>query len=127
MMADIRDLGDLLGRAGFALPVSDSDRLTIVYSSLFRLMADLRGMGEQNALRQRIRKPTPRHFFLRAAEIYNERYGLPDGSIPATFEIITLTGWAHHESQQKPLRPGSAKHRLADSLDATEHGPHSKC
>ncbi len=127
MMADVRDLGDLLGRAGFALPVSDSDRLTITYPSLFRLMADLRGMGEQNALRQRIRKPTPRQLFLRAAEIYNERYALPDGSIPASFEIITLTGWAQHDSQQKPLRPGSARRRLADSLDATEHDLPSKC
>ena len=126
LMADIRDVGGLLGRAGLALPVADADRLTINYPDLFRLMADLRGMGEQNALQQRLRKPTSRQLFLRAAQIYQERYGQPDGSIPASFEIITLTGWAPHESQQKPLRPGSASHRLADSLDTTEHDPQSK-
>jgi NADH dehydrogenase [ubiquinone] 1 alpha subcomplex assembly factor 5 len=126
LMADIRDVGGLLGRAGFALPVADADRLTISYPDLFRLMADLRGMGEQNALQQRIRKPSSRQLFLRAAQIYQARYGRPDGSIPASFEIITLTGWAPHESQQKPLRPGSATHRLADSLDTTEHDPKSK-
>ena len=126
LMADIRDVGGLLGRAGLALPVADADRLTISYPDLFRLMADLRGMGEQNALQQRIRKPTSRQLFLRAAQIYQARYGRPDGSIPASFEIITLTGWAPHESQQKPLRPGSATHRLADSLDTTEHDPQSK-
>lgn len=125
MMADIRDVGALLGRAGLALPVADADRLTINYQDLFQLMADLRGMGEQNALNQRIRKPTPRQFFQRAAQIYHNRYGQPDGSIPASFEIITLTGWAPHENQQKPLRPGSALHRLADSLDTTEHDPQS--
>ena len=126
LMADIRDGGGLLGRAGLALPVADADRLTISYPDLFRLMADLRGMGEQNALQQRIRKPSSRQLFLRAAQIYQARYGRPDGSIPASFEIITLTGWAPHESQQKPLRPGSATHRLADSLDTTEHDPQSK-
>ena len=126
LMADIRDVGGLLGRAGLALPVADADRLTISYPDLFRLMADLRGMGEQNALQQRVRKPTSRQLFLRAAQIYQARYGRPDGSIPASFEIITLTGWAPHESQQKPLRPGSAIHRLADSLDTTEHDPQSK-
>ncbi len=125
LMADIRDVGALLGRAGLALPVADADRLTINYQNLFQLMADLRGMGEQNALQQRMRKPTSRQFFLRAAQIYHDRYGQPDGSIPASFEIITLTGWAPHESQQKPLSPGSAMHRLADSLDATEHDPES--
>ena len=126
LMADIRDVGGLLGRAGLALPVADADRLTISYPDLFRLMADLRGMGEQNALQQRIRKPSSRQLFLRAAQIYQARYGRPDGSIPASFEIITLTGWAPHESQQKPLRPGSATHRLADSLDTTEHDPQFK-
>lgn len=126
LMADIRDVGGLLGRAGLALPVADADRLAINYPDLFRLMADLRGMGEQNALQQRIRKPTSRRLFLRAAQIYLERYGQPDGSIPASFEIITLTGWAPHESQQRPLRPGSASHRLADPLDTTERDPQSK-
>jgi NADH dehydrogenase [ubiquinone] 1 alpha subcomplex assembly factor 5 len=124
-MADIRDVGGLLGRAGLALPVADADKLTVNYPDMFRLMADLRGMGEQNALLGRIRRPTSRRLFLRAAEIYQERFGHDDGTIPASFEIITLTGWAPHESQQKPLRPGSAAHRLAASLDTTEHDPES--
>ena len=122
-MADIRDVGGLLGRAGLALPVADADRLTITYPDMFRLMADLRGMGEQNALLGRRRTPTTLRMFLRAAEIYHDRFASPDGRIPASFEIITLTGWAPHESQQIPLRPGSALHRLADSLGATEHDP----
>ncbi len=122
-MADIRDVGGLLGRAGLALPVADADRLTITYPDMFWLMADLRGMGEQNALLGRRRTPTVRRMFLRAAEIYHDRFAGPDGRIPASFEIITLTGWAPHESQQTPLRPGSAAHRLADSLGTTEHDP----
>lgn len=122
-MADIRDVGGLLGRAGLALPVADADRLTITYPDIFRLMADLRGMGEQNALLGRRRTPTSRRLFLRAAEIYHDRFADEDGRIPASFEIITLTGWAPHESQQTPLRPGSAAHRLADSLGATEQDP----
>ena len=113
----------MLGRAGLALPVADADRLTITYPDMFRLMADLRGMGEQNALLGRRRTPTARRMFLRAAEIYHDRFAGPDGRIPASFEIITLTGWAPHESQQTPLRPGSAAHRLADSLGTTEHDP----
>ena len=107
-----------------ALPVADADRLTISYPNMFRLMADLRGMGEQNALKDRVRTPTSRRVFLRAAEIYQDRFGRDDGTIPASFEIITLTGWTPHESQQKPLRPGSAAHRLAASLEATEQDPH---
>ena len=122
-MADIRDVGGLLGRAGLALPVADSDRLTITYPNMFRLMADLRGMGEQNALTDRLRRPTSRALFMRAAEIYQSEYGHDDGTIPASFEIITLTGWAPHESQQKPMRPGSAAHRLADILDSQEQDP----
>jgi SAM-dependent methyltransferase len=122
-MADIRDVGGLLGRAGLALPVADSDRLTISYPNMFRLMADLRGMGEQNALTDRLRRPTSRALFMRAAEIYQAEYGHDDGTIPASFEIITLTGWAPHESQQKPMRPGSAVHRLADILDSQEQDP----
>jgi len=122
-MADIRDVGGLLGRAGLALPVADSDRLTVTYPNLFRLMADLRGMGEQNAMLGRLRHPTRRAVFMRAAEIYQERFGLDDGSIPASFEIITLTGWAPHESQQKPLRPGSATSRLASAIGGNEQDP----
>ena len=123
-MADVRDAGGLLGRAGLALPVADSDRLTITYPDMFRLMADLRGMGEQNALLGRSRVPSRRQLFLRAAEIYHDRFAAPDGRIPASFEIITLTGWAPHESQQAPLRPGSAAYRLADTLGTTEQDPH---
>ena len=117
-MVDIRDVGGLLGRAGLALPVADSDRLTVNYPNIFRLMEDLRGMGEQNALLGRIRHPTKRAVFFRAAEIYKDKFGQVDGSIPASFEIITLTGWAPHESQQKPLRPGSAQTRLASAIGA---------
>lgn len=124
-MADIRDVGALLGRAGLALPVADADRLTITYPHMFRLMEDLRGMGEQNALIGRVRRPTSRKVFMRAAEIYQAEFGRPDGTIPASFEIITLTGWAPHESQQKPLRPGAATKRLADGLDSIELDPES--
>ena len=115
-MADIRDVGGLLGRAGLALPVADSDRLTVTYPNMFRLMTDLRGMGEQNAMLGRLRQPTRRAVFMRAAEIYQTKFGRDDGTIPASFEIITLTGWAPHESQQKPLRPGSGKTHLANVI-----------
>jgi NADH dehydrogenase [ubiquinone] 1 alpha subcomplex assembly factor 5 len=119
-MADIRDIGGLLGRAGLALPVADSDRLTVHYPHMFKLMADLRGMGEQNALLARLKTPTRRGVFYRAAEIYQQRFGQADGQIPASFEIVTVTGWAPHESQQKPLRPGSAAQRLATVLESDE-------
>ena len=122
-MADIRDVGGLLVRAGLALPVADSDRLTVNYPNMFRLMRDLRGMGEQNVLLGRLRHPTKRAVFVRAAEIYQDKFGLANGSIPASFEIITLTGWAPHESQQKPLRPGSARTRLASAVDSDEITP----
>ena len=122
-MADIRDVGGLLGRAGLALPVADADRLTIDYPDIFRLMADLRGMGEANAMRGRRKAPTTRKLFLRAADIYQDRFGRADGRIPASFEIITLTGWAPHDSQQQPLRPGSAAHRLASNLGVDEQDP----
>ena len=115
-MAEIRDLGGLLQRAGFALPVADSFTKTVLYRDAFHLMADLRAMGEANALHERLRHPTRRGVFARAAQIYAETYGTPEGLIPATFEIICLTGWAPHEGQQKPLRPGSAVSRLEDAL-----------
>ena len=124
-MADIRDIGGLLARAGLALPVADSDRLTVTYPDMFQLMMDLRGMGEQNALLGRLRNPTRRTVFLRAAEIYQDKFGQTDGLIPASFEIITLTGWAPHDNQQKPLRPGSAKTRLADAIGSNEIDPES--
>ena len=114
--ADVRDIGGLLQRAGFALPVVDAESHTVRYDSLFPLMRDLRAMGMANPLAGRSRKPLGRAFFLRAAEIYAERYSDPDGRIRATFSIIYASGWAHHESQQQPLKPGSAKVRLADAL-----------
>ena len=118
--ADVRDLGSLLQRAGFALPVTDADLVTVTYESPLALMRDLRGMGAGNVLKDRSRRPLRRETLIRACEIYVERHGLAGGRIPATFEIITLTGWAPHESQQKPLQPGSAKMRLADALGTRE-------
>lgn len=119
-MGEIRDLGALLGRAGFALPVADSFTKTVLYQDAFHLMRDLRAMGEGNALQDRLRHPTRRAVLLRAAEIYHERFTTAEGRIPATFEFMCLTGWAPHDSQQKPLRPGSAAARLADALNAAE-------
>jgi SAM-dependent methyltransferase len=118
--ADVRDLGALLQRAEFALPVADAHIVTVTYPDVLALMRELRAMGVANALRARRRTPLRRTTLLRAAEHYADRYGLPDGRIPATFEIVTLTGWAPHESQQQPLRPGSAKMRLADALGTSE-------
>lgn len=118
--ADVRDLGALLQRAGFALPVTDVDRVVVRYSSPFTLFSDLRRMGAANALVERRRVPLRRATLLRAAEVYAERFTDPDGKLRATFEIVFLSGWAPHESQQKPLRPGSAQMRLADALGARE-------
>jgi len=118
--ADIRDMGALLQRAGFALPVTDADRLTVRYGSPFGLMQDLRRMGATNALVERRRSPLRRATLVRAIEIYAERFADADRRIRATFEIVWLSGWAPHESQQQPLRPGSAKARLADALGAKE-------
>ena len=122
-MADIRDIGGLMSRAGLALPVADSDRLTVNYPHMFKLMEDLRGMGEQNAMLARLKTPTRRRVFMRAAEIYLQRFARADGQIPASFEIVTVTGWAPHESQQKPLRSGTAAHRLASALESDEKDP----
>jgi len=119
-MAEIRDLGGLLQRAGFALPVADSTIRTVTYADAGRLMADLRAMGEANALAQRLRRPTGRQIFSRAAARYATGFPAPEGRIRATFEMIFLTGWAPHESQPRPLRPGSAARRLADALGAVE-------
>lgn len=115
-MAEIRDLGGLLQRAGFALPVADNFSTQVLYRDAFHLMHDLRAMGEGNALAQRLRRPTRRAVFTRAAELYHQTYAGADGRIPATFEMIVLTGWAPHDSQPKPLRPGSATTRLSDAL-----------
>ena len=119
--ADLRDIGALLQRAGFALPVADMDRITVRYRDPLRLLADLRGMGETNVMTERRRAPLRRATLAKAIEIYRERFGLPDGRVPATFEIVVATGWAPHDSQQKPLRPGSAGTRLADALGTVEH------
>ncbi len=118
--ADVRELGGLLQRAGFALPVVDSDRLTVRYDSVFALMHDLRRMGATNVLSERRRTPLKRATLQRLSEIYTERFADTDGRLRATFEIVWLSGWAPHESQQKPLKPGSAAHRLADALGAQE-------
>lgn len=117
--ADGYDGAALLQRAGFALPVSDVDRVTVRYPDMFALIRDLRAMGETNQLAGTIR-PLTRAIAGRAATLYAERYGDADGKIPATFEIVNLAGWAPHESQQKPLKRGSATVRLADVLGATE-------
>lgn len=119
-MGEVRDLGGLLQRAGFALPVADSEVLTVTYASPFKLLADLRAMGEANALQDRLRRPTRRAVILRAMELYVQAHGDAEGRVPATFEIVTLTGWSPDASQQQPLRPGSAKASLADALGTTE-------
>lgn len=118
--ADIRDIGALLQRAGFALPVVDSERFTVRYDTVFALMHDLRRMGATNPLIERRRQPLKRATLLRMAEIYRERFADTDGRLRATFEVIWLSGWAPHESQQQPLKPGSARTRLADALGARE-------
>ena len=119
--ADALDAAGLLQRAGFALPVSDVDRITARYEHPLKLMADLRAMGEANALFDRPRRPLSRRVLARMSEIYVERFGLEDGRVPASFEILTLTGWAPDASQPQPLKPGSAKMRLADALGVAEH------
>jgi SAM-dependent methyltransferase len=112
----VSDLGGLIGRAGFALPVTDVDRVTVRYDSILDLIADLRAMGATNPLLDRSRRPLSRGVFLRAAELYAERHADPDGRLRATFEIVSASGWAPHESQQKPLKPGSAEVSLAAVL-----------
>jgi SAM-dependent methyltransferase len=124
--AEIRAVGGLLQRAGFALPVVDEERITVRYADAIALMRDLRAMGGGNALRERTRKPLRRRVLFRAAEIYGERFSDADGRIRATFDFISLSGWAPHEGQQKPLRPGSAKMRLADALGTVEHSAGEK-
>jgi SAM-dependent methyltransferase len=114
--ADLRDIGSLLQRAGLALPVTDVDRIVVRYDSAFALMADLRRMGATNVLVERRRTPTRRATMLRMAQIYGERFADADGRIRATFDVIWLSGWAPHESQQQPARPGSAKASLAEAV-----------
>ncbi len=119
-MGEIRDLGALLQRAGFALPVADGTPLTANYANMFHLMHDLRKMGEANALAHRPRHFTMRNILTEAASVYAETFTNDQGRVDATFEVITLTGWAPDESQPKPLRPGSAAARLADALGTDE-------
>jgi SAM-dependent methyltransferase len=118
--ADVREMGALLQRAGFALPVTDVDRLTVRYDSAIALMHDLRRMGATNPMIERSRRPLRRATVRRMTEVYAERFADGDGRIRATFEIVWLAGWAPHASQQKPLAPGSAKQRLADALGTKE-------
>ena len=119
--ADIRDLGGLLQRAGFALPVVDSDVVKVNYSDPLALMRELKRMGLSNSLTSRSRSMLRRDALALACANYQNTFGDEDGRIPATFEIVTLTGWSPHESQQQPLKPGSAKQRLADALSTSEH------
>ncbi len=114
--ADIRDAGALLQRAGFALPVADTDKITVHYDHPLKLLADLQGMGETNIMYQRRKLFLKRRVLMRAMEIYIKEFTGSDGRVRATFEIIYLAGWAPHESQQKPLKPGSGKTPLADAL-----------
>ena len=118
--ADIRELGGLLQRAGFALPVVDSERVAVRYDSALALMRDLRRMGATNILHERLRTPLKRSTLERVMAIYADRFTDADGRVRATFEIIWLSGWVPHESQQKPLKPGSAAQRLADALGTIE-------
>jgi len=119
-MADLRDLGGLLQRAGFALPVADSYRVTVRYRNVASLVRDLRGMGENNALAGRHKQALTRQFWQEIERIYRQNFSDKDGFLLASFELVYLTGWAPSESQQKPLRPGSAQTRLADALKVPE-------
>ncbi len=124
--ADLQDVAGLLQRAGFALPAADRDVIVVRYAEPMRLLADLRAMGETAALSARSPRGLSRRILARAFEIYRARYADPDGRIRATFEILTATGWAPHESQQQPLKPGSAKMRLANALGAQERSTGEK-
>lgn len=119
--AEVRSLGSLLQRANFALPVIDVDRHVVRYKDLRNLFHDLKRMAATNALVERSRKPLSKKAIERATEIYAERFSDSDGRLRATFDVLWLSGWAPHESQQKPLKPGSATTRLADALGTTEH------
>ena len=124
--ADASDAAGLLQRAGFALPVADVDRVKVRYAHPIKLLQDLRAMGETSVLLDRSKKPLSRKVLFRALELYVERFAEADGRVPATFEIVAVTGWAPHDSQQKPLRPGSAKMRLADALGTQEQSAGDK-
>jgi SAM-dependent methyltransferase len=117
---EVRALGSLLQRAGFALPVTDLDRVTVRYPNLARLITDLRAMGATNILTERRRTPPRRATIARTADLYAARFADPDGRLRATFDLLSISAWAPHHSQQKPLQPGSAKIRLADALGTRE-------
>lgn len=117
---DLRDMGALLQRGGFALPVVDSDIITVDYSNALKLMQDLRGMGASNATFNRLMKPTRRGVIMEAARVYHEKFADREGRVPATFQIIYAIGWSPHDSQQKPMKPGMAKVKLADALKTSE-------
>jgi SAM-dependent methyltransferase len=125
-MGEIRDLGGLLQRAGLALPVADSRRFDVSYASPLALMRDLRAMGETNVMHGRLRRPMPRAMLAHACALYAARFGAADGRIPATFDVIFLTGWSPAPNQQQPLRPGSARMRLADALGTDERSAGEK-
>jgi SAM-dependent methyltransferase len=118
--ADVLDAAALLQRAGLALPVADLDRVTVRYKSALELIRDVRAMGDSNVLTDRARRPLSRPVLARTMEIYHQKFSESDGRVRATFDIVTLTGWAPHPDQQQPLRPGSAKMRLADALHVKE-------
>ncbi|MDX1710867.1 MAG: methyltransferase domain-containing protein [Rhodovibrionaceae bacterium] len=119
-VVELREAAGLMQRAGFALPVADSDTITVHYKNPLRLLTDLRAMGESSVLADRSRRPLRRDVVMRALEIYSDRFARPDGRVPATFQVIFLTGWRPHSSQPQPLRPGSAEARLAEALDTKE-------
>lgn len=119
-LPELRDLGGLLQRAGFALPVADTATLTVEYRDIWHLMHDLRDMGETNALQTRLRQPTRRAVFEQAQHLYAQHFATPEGKLRASFELQVLTGWAPAASQPQPLRPGSAQMRLAEALGAAE-------
>jgi SAM-dependent methyltransferase len=123
---ELRAAGALLQRAGFALPVIDQDRHVVRYDSALHLMRDLRAMGATNPLRERTRTPLARSLLMRTVAIYAERFSDPDGRVRATFDVISLSGWAPSTNQQKPLRPGSARMRLADALGVREQSTGEK-
>ena len=118
--ADKQQMGALLQRAGFSLPVIDSDIVTVTYENMFKLMHDLRGMGEGNIIRERSKINPGKVFFMEAAQRYQDNFAEEDGRIPASFEVIFLSGWSPHASQQQPLHPGSAEKRLSEALDSEE-------
>ncbi len=120
-MTQPADAGSLLQRAGLALPVIDNETITVTYPDPFKLMGELRAMAATNAAIERRKQPLRRATLMRAMENYVSEFGYDDGRVPATFEVIYMHGWAPHESQQKPLRPGQAQHRLADALGTVEH------